>query len=175
MIKENKKGIKFICVNCVEISKTIANKYPSPSQQVKSLQRDVTNCENIIKVKEEKEKEILKKCEVSKKEADSRKKELTDLKKKLDKNPALHTLEYVEQKMEASMEKFKENVETLIKTELKSVLGKSYAEATRISGAPEPTTITEAIREAWREEEAEENDKIKRSPNIIVHGLKETG
>ena len=97
------------------------------------------------------------------------------MKKKLDKNPALHTLEYVEQKMEASMEKFKENVETLIKTELKSVLGKSYAEATRISGASEPTTITEAIREAWREEEAEENDKIKRSPNIIVHGLKETG
>lgn len=175
LIKDKKKGIKFICINCVEMSKNIANKYPSTSQQVKSLKRDVTNCENIIKVKAEKEKEILKKCEASKTEADSKKKELAELKKKMDKNPALHTLEYVEQKMDANMEKFKEDVETLIKTELKSILNKSYADATKISGTSESkqTTMKEAIREAWREEDAEENDKFKRSPNIIVHGLTE--
>ena len=124
-------------------------------------------------MKEEKEKEILKKIENNKNEADSKKKELTELKKQLDGNPAFHTLEYVEQKMESSLEKFKENVEQLIKKEFKCIMDKSYADATRTSGASESTKITEAIREAWREEEAEENDKHKRSQNIIVHGLSE--
>ena len=142
---------------------------------MKTLQRDVTNCENIIKIKKEKEKEILKECNNNKSVANARKKELVELKKQMDKNPALHTLEYVEQKIEANMQKIKQNIEVLIKTELKIISEKSYADATKIPGGPEPkqTTIREAIREAWREEEAEENDKMKRSRNIIVHGLME--
>eukprot|EP00111_Clytia_hemisphaerica_P014276 TCONS_00042050-protein len=46
------KGIKFICVNCVTMTKNMGA-YTSPNQKVKSLQRDVANCENIIKVKAE--------------------------------------------------------------------------------------------------------------------------
>lgn len=69
------KGIKFISVNCVTMTKKIGA-YKSPSQKVKSLQREVTNCENIIKVKAEKEAELLKKLEADKITADAREQEL---------------------------------------------------------------------------------------------------
>ena len=99
----------------------IADKYPSQSEKVKSLQRDVKNCENILKMQEEREKEMLQTFEENKNVAISRRKQLDALKKQMDNNPALHTLEYVEQKIESNMEKFKESVETLFKTELKCV------------------------------------------------------
>eukprot|EP00111_Clytia_hemisphaerica_P021475 TCONS_00063183-protein len=72
------------------------------------------------------------------------------------------------------MEKFKHSMQELIKTEMKILSEKSYADATKISEvSAEQTTIREAIRDAWREEEAEENDKIKRSCNVVIHGLAE--
>jgi len=163
------KGIKFICVNCVTMSKKIGV-YKTPSEKVKSLQRDVANCENIIKVKAEKEAELLKKLEADKIAADGREQELANLKKKLDSNPALHTLEYVEQKIETNMEKFKQSMQELIKTEMRAMSEKSYADATKTSEVP---TIREAIREAWRVEEAEENEKVRRSRNVVIHGLVE--
>ena len=49
----------------------------------------------------------------------------------MDKNPALHILEYIEQKIEAKMEKIKENIEETIKGELKIITEKSYADATK--------------------------------------------
>ena len=137
---------------------------------MKSLQRDVTNCENIIKVKAEKEAELLKKLEADKITADAREQELSNLKKKLDSNPALHTLEYVEQKMETNMEKFKQSMQELIKTEMRAMSEKSYADAAKSSEVP---TIREAIGEAWLVEEAEENEKVRRSSNVVIHGLVE--
>lgn len=175
LIVGNVKDIKFICVNCVTVTKKIADKYPSPSQKIKSLQRDVTNCENIIKIKAEKEKELIKKYEEDKIVADARVKELAELKKKLDNNPALHTLEYVEQKIESNMEKFKQSIQKLIKTEINVISEKSYADAAKTQEvSAKQITIREAIREAWRVEEAEENDKIKRARNVIIHGLTES-
>ena len=91
----------------------------------------------------------------------------------MDKNPALHTLEYIEQKIEAKMEKIKENIEETIKSKLKIFTEKSYADATKTPDEPKQTTFKEAIKEAWREEEAEENDKNKRSRNVIIHGIAE--
>ena len=78
-----------------------------------------------MKIKEEKEKELLKKHEEDKKVAATKSKELTELKRKMDKNPALHTLECIEQKIEAKLEKIKENIDETIKSELKIFTEKS--------------------------------------------------
>ena len=176
MIVRKDRGLKFICVSCVNVTKKIADNYPSQSSQIQSLKRDIKNCENILKVKDETEKELLKKYEDEKKVANTRKKELAELKRKMDRNPALHTLEYIEEKMESKMEKMKENIEETIKSELKTFAEKSYAEVTTTRETSEPkqtTTMREAIKEAWREQEAEENDKMRRSLNVIVHGVPE--
>ena len=51
---------KFIYVNCVNITKKISDNYPSAHAQIKSLKRDVTNCESNLKIENEKENELLK-------------------------------------------------------------------------------------------------------------------
>lgn len=99
------------------------------------------------------------------------------LKSKLDNNPGLHTLEYVEQKFEEKLENLKDMIETTIKKECKSISERSYANIAKTSTSNEadPKYIKEAIKDAWREEEAEENDKLKRAQNVIVHGVTEKG
>ena len=64
----------------------------------------------------------------------------------------------------------------ILKTELRKVSETTYAAAAGTSkskdkNGTQPSSIKEAIKEAWREEEAEENDKLKRACNVIVHGV----
>ena len=53
-------------------------------------------------------------------------KELEQLKEKLDNNPGLHTLEYIEEKFEKWLENMKKTLEQVIKAECKSLAEKSY-------------------------------------------------
>ena len=78
--------------------------------------------------------------------------------------------------MELKMEKMKENIEKTIKSELKTFTEKSYADVTKARKTSDPkqtTTMREAIKEAWREQEAEDNEKMRRSRNLIIHGVAE--
>ena len=163
----------FICNNCICVDKRIIelvpNKTRAPSSQkvekeLEYLRRELEACQGQLKLYEE-EKIV----------ANARNKELVELKRKMDNNPALHTLEYVEHQIEAKMETFKESLEKTIKAELNIISTKSYAAAAAANSNktsdPKQTTIKEAIKEALREEEAEENDKMKRSRNVIIHGL----
>ena len=105
-------------------------------------------------------------------------KELEQLKKKLDNNPGLHTLEYVEEKFEKRLENIKETLEKVIKAECKNLAEKSYAEVAKSgtdsgSNACNTKGFREAIKYAWREENAEKDDRKKRAKNVIVHGVPE--
>lgn len=177
LFKMNTRQHKFVCINCVAIDKKVLELVPNKprpqpplrlEKEIEDLKRELEAC-----------KGLLKKYEEDKFRADSKTKELETLKKKLHKEPALHTLEYVEQKfenkLETRLEAFKESIIGTIKSEFINVSEKSYAAATRTveSEVTQPKTIKEAIKEAWREDEAEENDKARRAKNFIVHGVSE--
>ena len=102
--------------------------------------------------------------------------ELEKLRNRLKKDPGLHTFEYVEQKFETKLESLKMTLEETIKTECKAILDKSYADATKSgtsTNPPDSKVFKDIIKNALREEEAEEYSKQKRAANIIVHGLTE--
>ena len=176
-LNQRTRNYKYACQNCVTVESKLLDLVPvkersQPSlkreQEVEQLRRELDACNG-----------LLKQNEADKKLIDSKNKELTQLKKLLDNNPGLHTLEYVEERFEEKLETFKETIEKLIKNECKSISDKSYSSVAK-SGinndpAPDSRSIKEAIKDAWREEEAEENDKLKRMQNIIVHGVSEQG
>ena len=58
--------------------------------------------------------------------------ELSELKKKLQSDPAYHTLEYVEKKLEKKLDEFQEKMLTTIKQECNTAV-KSYASVTKSS------------------------------------------
>ena len=87
---------KFVCINCVNVDAKIlelvpVKKRPQPSlkmeKEIKDLTRELDAC-----------KALLKQYDSNKALNDTSIEELNQLKKNLDSNPALYTLEYVEQK-----------------------------------------------------------------------------
>lgn len=165
------KEVKFICVNCVEIPKTLKINRPT-NEEVKTLKRDVENCENIIRVKEEKKKEL-------ESTVNSLKNEVKNLKGKLKTDPALHTVEYMEEKFEKKIQDMGKEIKTSIVDELKTLLAvpkqnSTYASAVgRATEPPNRNTIKSIIQETRNAEVAEDKDKKRRALNIIVHGVPE--
>ena len=169
---------KFVCINCVQVDERILELVPikqrsQPSlkreQELESLRREVDACNGLLK-QYEKDKTL----------ADAMNEEFLKLKISLKNDPGLHTLEFMEQKFEDKLVTIKEDIEMnlgrIVKEELKSISERSYAAVTELNTGTkrnQPKSIKEAIKEAWREEEAEENDKVRRSRNIIVHGVSE--
>ena len=177
----NKRGPnKYVCQNCVDVPEDLLQLVPikqrsHPSlkteKEIERLRRDNDALNAII------QQNILD-LEKKNKMIEIKVNDLKQLKEKLDDSPGLHTLEYVEEKFERQLENFKETMENLIKTECKSLTEKSYADAARSGSNVESTTsdtvnIKEAIREAWREEDFAEQDRLRRAKNVIIHGLPE--
>ena len=69
------KNQKFICRNCVNISKQIADKVPSRGIKIENLQREVSNCEALLLASESKEKILEGKVQKLNKEVANLKKE----------------------------------------------------------------------------------------------------
>ena len=87
---------KFVCINCVNVDTKILELFPvkmrsqtslKMEKEIKYLTRELDAC-----------KALLKQYDSNKALNDTSIEELNQLKKNLDSNPALHTLEYVEQK-----------------------------------------------------------------------------
>ena len=177
-----KRTYIYQCQNCVDVPKDLLELIPNrersqPSlqttQELERLQQDVKTYTNTIKQQQQKEDHLLKTIE-------DQHNKYTDLKRKLQSNPAYHTIEYIEDKIETKLEVFKETIVKSIKEECNEAL-KSYASVTRgttesnISESLTPSTdrLKTAIKDARKEEEVELKDRVKRSPNIIIHGLPE--
>ena len=123
--------------------------------------------EKVIKVLKDNEQHLLEIVE-------TQKKKLSELKIKLSNDPALHTLEYVEKEFEKKLDGLKTSILSTIKEECK----KSYADVITSDFPARPVTpekieIKRAVRDARKEEIAEEMEKSRRSKNIIIHGVKE--
>ena len=132
-------------------------------KQLEDLRREVSACKGLLKQHEEDRKKM-----------DDQQAEIDQLRNKLQQDPGMHTYEYVEQKFEVKLESLKTTLQETIKTECKAILEKSYADAAKSgTNPPDSTTLKECIKDAWREEEAEEYNKHQRAPNVIVHGVVE--
>lgn len=169
---------RYTCQNCVEVKPVLSALIPSRraqsslklEQEVENLRRELEAC-----------KGLLKQNEVDRVTIASQKKELANLRKNLNEDPGFHTIEYVEQKFEEKLESLKptikEMIEQTIKTECKALSEKTYASVTSSNttnlATPNQDSLKEVIKDAWREEGAEEADKRRRAPNVIVHGLPE--
>ena len=65
-------------------------------------------------------------------------------------------------------------IEETIKTECKALSEKSYADVAKSGtsvNVQDPKALKEIVKDAWREEEAEEYSQQKRAPNVIIHGV----
>lgn len=178
-----KRHLKYSCQNCVgEIPKQFLELVPNrnrsqPSikitKELEKLRKEVKTSKEIIKSKQNIENELLNVIE--KQEA-----ELRMLKKDLQNDPAYHTLEYVEKKVEAQLKEFQESIKTTIAKECKDAF-KSYANAVQSSSSKslelrtEVSSFKNALKDLRREEKAEEVDKQKRANNVIIHGVEELG
>lgn len=176
--KSKSTHYRYTCQNCVEVKPALRTLIPARrpqsslklEQEVESLRRELEAC-----------KGILKQNEVDRVTMVSQEKELTTLKEKLNKDPGFHTIEYVEQKFEEKLESLKpsikEMIQQTIKSECKLLTEKTYASVTSSNVTnlvtPNQESLKEVIKDAWREKGAEEDDKRKRAPNVIVHGLPE--
>ncbi|XP_066914555.1 triadin-like [Clytia hemisphaerica] len=90
---------------------------------------------------------------------ETHKEELSQLKKNLSDDPAFHTVEYVENKLEKKLEDFRTEILSTIKEEQK----KSYAAAASAgTSAPSNDNIKTAVKQVHEEEAAEEKDKSRR-------------
>ena len=139
---------------------------------MESLRRDIKGCENVIKQKVEKEIELKK--IINSKDAD-----LVDIKKKMQNNPGYHTLEYIEDKFEKKLESFRDQMTKTIKEEW-TIVAKSYADTAKSNATIHPPAVVQTpeclkkvIKNAREEELAEENERKRRSKNLILHGVSE--
>ena len=173
------KEYQYFCQNCVDVPKDLLELVPRKQRsqpsiktelEVEKLRRDNAACKGLLQqnqIEKEELKQMLK----------QRGTDLKELKDKLQNGPGLHTLEYVEDKFEKKLETLKQTLEEAIQEGLQTAKRRSYADAT-VSKSDTKQTVTsrslkEAIKDAWKEEEAEEYDKMKRIKNVIIHGLPE--
>ena len=100
--------------------------------------------------------------------------ELSELKKKLQSDPAYHTLEYVEKKLEKKLDEFQEKMLTTIKQECNTAV-KSYAWVTKFSSDSTNNStenIKEAVRVARKEEIADNQAKLNGQKILLFTELK---
>ena len=173
-------AFNYVCPNCVKVGNDLLALAPHPGPQpsvrtaaeLAKLKETITENEKTIKKLKTNEQHFLEIIESQKKELTGQKNELTELEKKLSNDPAFHTVEYVESKLEKKLETFRKEILSSLKEECQ----KSYAAvaSTNINYSETPNhSIKTAIKEVHEEEAAEERDKIKRSKNIIIHGVEE--
>ena len=169
-----KRNYSFHCQNCVEVPKSLLELVPVRkvrSQQIqaaKTLRMQNIEYEKTIKTLKGNEQQYLSMIE-------KQQVELSELKKKLQSDPAYHTLEYVEKKLEKKLDEFQEKMLTTIKQECNTAV-KSYASVTKSSSESSNNStenIKEAVKVARKEEIADNQDKVKRAKNIIIYGVKE--
>ena len=118
-------GCNYTCPNCVQLSKdlqTLPHLGPKPSlktaAELAKLKATIIEKEETIKKQKTTEEHLLEIVE-------TQKQELTDLKSQLRSDPAFHTVEYVEKKLEKKLEDFGTKILSTIKEEF----NKSYAAA----------------------------------------------
>ncbi|XP_066914561.1 cilia- and flagella-associated protein 251-like [Clytia hemisphaerica] len=134
----------------------------SKSAELSKLKETIKENENTIKKLKTNKHHLI---------VETHKEELSQLKKNLSDDPAFHTVEYVENKLEKKLEDFRTEILSTIKEEQK----KSYAAAASAgTSAPSNDNIKTAVKQVHEEEAAEEKDKSRRSNNIIIHGVKES-
>lgn len=162
---------KYVCTNCVQISKDIQD-IPNPGPQPSIRQAaELSKLKTIVKEKEETIDKLKNNEQHLLEIVETQKNELTVLKKQLKNDPAFHTVEYVETKLEKKLEDFRTQILSTIKEECtKSYAAAASADSQIVSSNDD---IKIAVKEVHKEEAAEEKDKLKRSKNIIVHGVEE--
>ena len=169
-----KRNYSFHCQNCVEVPKSLlelVHDRKVRSQQLqaaKALRMQNIEHEKTIKTLKGNEQQYLSMIE-------KQQVELSELKKKLQSDPAYHTLEYVEKKLEKKLDQFQEKMLTTIKQECNTAV-KSYASVTKFSSDSTNNStenIKEAVKVARKEEIADNQDKAKRAKNIIIYGVEE--
>ena len=179
-ISSTTKQYQFQCEKCVTVEQKLLELVPNrershPSlkteREMESLRRDIKGCENVIKQKVEKENELKK--IITNKDAD-----LADIKNKMQNNPGYHTLEYIEDKFEKKLESFREHMTKAIKEEW-TIVAKSYADTAKSNAQIDPAVVQtpeclkKVIKNAREEELAEENERKRRSKNLVLHGVNE--
>lgn len=162
----------YKCPNCVNVSKDVLAIVPPPgSQPSLKTAAQLSKYKETIKENEE----TIKKLKTTEQHllqiVETQNEEMTELKKKLADDPAFHTVEYVENKLEKKLESFRKEILSTIKEECT----KSYAAAasTKRDVVTPSDDIKTAVKEVHLEEAAEEKEKVRRSKNIIIHGVEE--
>ena len=174
------KHYQFQCEKCVTVEQKLLELIPNrershPSlkteREMESLRRDIKGCKNVIMQKVEKENELMK--IITNKDAD-----LADIKNKMQNNPGYHTLEYIEDKFEKKLESLRDHMTKAIKEEW-TIVAKSYADTAKPNSTIDPALVQKpeclkkVIKNAREEELAEENERKRRSKNLVLHGVGE--
>ena len=163
-------NLNFVCQNCVQVKKELIALIPRSQPSLKTaaelskLRETVVEKESTIKKLKTNEHHLLEIVE-------SQKDELSELKQKMSDDPALHTVEYVEVKLEKKLDDFRKEILSTIKEECtKSYAKTASGDRNDVSSNNE---IKLAVKEVHKEEAEEEKDKKRRSKNILIHGVKE--
>ncbi len=107
-----KRNAKYFCQKCIIIPQELLELIPeriksNPSikltNEIERLRREVSGCENLIKKQQVDETEL-------KRIIGEKNSELLELKRKLQADPALHTVEYLEEKFEKKLDCMKDSI-----------------------------------------------------------------
>lgn len=178
---------KYLCQNCIQPTNELKEMIPTKQRsipifavkEIDRLKREISGCESLIKKHQENETALQMKIE---KQATA----LRDLKRKLQNNPAYHTLEYVEDTIENKLEHIKDTILETIRKEKEETENtikdniKTYASAITSKGEDNNTSpsnninLHEVVRSVRKAELAEERNRSHRSKNVIIHGVPET-
>lgn len=169
-----RSGKSFCCFNCVEVSADLPALCQPIDDNIEDLKKGIAERDRVIEMFEENEQQLYKAVKSLK----SRNAKLKDriLERK-------EVSDAIQEKMTELGAEIKTTVIEQIKDSLLKVenqvseVKQSYAEAARDPSQGDqtlqPQSIKVVIKEALREEEAKENDKQRRSRNVIVHGVVE--
>lgn len=201
--KAKKSHSSFHCQNCIKVPKKLLKQLNhakadtigaksvrfnlrnedlalpvESTDEIDRLNREVDGLKALVLTHEEREKR-------SEEEIKKLRTELAKLRQKLNTDPGLHVIEDAEQRFVKKLESFENSIKSVITKECEKVeerietkIGKTYANAVQgdVTGPPCATStdkLKSAIKSARKEELAEEEDRKRRSKNILVHGVKE--
>jgi len=164
----------FLCINCVEVPKDLPALCDAVKDDFTELKSDISVRDRVIEEYDDNEKKLIKSCQLLK----------TRNAKLKDKAIERCTVEEMNVKIQEKITELGAAMKVSIIDEIKATLmsvenqmaevKQSYADVAKDSSQDEPnTSIKEVIKEALREEEAEETNKQKRASNVIVHGVPE--
>ena len=166
----NKGYRKYTCINCCSLEKDLNRNIQEQAERIKSpthSRREVEACESIIKSKNENEKKLSSLV----KDLQTRCQEYTKDKNRIE-TLIQNQFFALETKLVTQIEE-KMNTATHYETKRRTNSKKSYADAANNEERLNIHNMKQLIRREKIEEQIEDQRKISKDDNIIVHGVKE--